>query len=84
MLLYEQQAGNDPNAGDSIGWAVVFAAPVLLGVDIVVSLAAALFAFTFARRTLKVELPRTHKVAIRFQKPERFARRRTCSPNHPC
>ncbi len=67
MFLYDNQAGNDPGAGDSIGWAVVFAAPVLLAVDIVVSLVAAMFVYRLSRKAPKASPGSRERVAIRLE-----------------
>ena len=67
MLLYDSQAGNDPSAGDSLGWVVVFAAPLLVAVDIVVSLVGAMFAYAFSRRVLGAPPAPRAKILFRFE-----------------
>ena len=56
---FTRQHPADPSAGDSAMWAVLFSAPLLIAVDVVVSLYAGFFSYRFCYKKCCVgNLPR--------------------------
>jgi hypothetical protein len=51
-LVFEPRFPNDPSAGDSAGWMIVFSGPLLIAVDALVSAALAIFAYRIVERRL--------------------------------